>query len=187
MGWLQEEHGGEIFMADVERNEKYAAKISAECGLGATFMFRFKALTVAVVHFGSEKLRNHVAAQNDWQCGYNVTSVWSFILEDDEGNIVRISFIKYTHACCGTQHEKENSYVTKVKDMMQRHFDKESDRMKWYLSLIKGMDVIDDGKKLTVEVVLVMLISSFQYRQIMNTLSFGHFPTKWDTSVRSFG
>ncbi len=76
--------------------------------------------------------------------GYNVTSVWSFIVEDDDGNVVCISFIGYTRACCGTQHEKEKSYGTFMKDMIQHHFDKESDQVKWYLDSMKATSIVAD-------------------------------------------
>ena len=59
---LQLKYGGEIYMADKERNTKYAAKLSVECGLDVTSMFRFKALMVTVVCIGLDKLRNHVKA-----------------------------------------------------------------------------------------------------------------------------
>ncbi len=56
MDQLQTKYGGEKYMADEERNKKYAAKLSAECGLDFIAMFRFKALTVAVVRVGRDKL-----------------------------------------------------------------------------------------------------------------------------------
>ncbi len=96
MDGLQTKYGGEIYMADEERNKKYAAKFSEECDLDVIAMFRFEAFTAVVVRVRKDKLRNHVDVQNDWRRGYNITSVWSFILEDDDGNIVRISFISYT-------------------------------------------------------------------------------------------
>ncbi len=133
MDGLQEKYRDEMFMMDEGRNPKYAALLSAECGLDSNAMFRFEALTVAVVRIGCDKLRNHVDAQNDWRHGYNVTAVWSFLMQDNDGHVVRISFIGYTRACCGNQHEKEQLYGIRLKEDVKRFMEEESDHLKIYL------------------------------------------------------
>ncbi len=113
----------------------------------------------------------------------------SFILEDEDGNIVRISFIRYTRACCGTQHEKEKSYGTYVKDVMQRYLEEESARVKKYLDSIKATYVVAD-----VEKIHRRICCFFSYKDFVISvppeqryLIIRRFPTKWVITVHSSG
>ncbi len=143
MDGLQEKYRDEMFMMDEGRNRKYPALLSAECSLDLNVMFRFEALTVAVVCFGCDKLRNHVDAQNNLRRGYNVTAVWSFLMQDNDGNVVTISFNGYTCACCSNQDEKEQSYGVRLKEDVKRFMEKETDRLKIYFRSVNSTSEVD--------------------------------------------
>ena len=62
-------------------------------------------------------------------------------MEDDDGNVVRISFIGYTRACCGTYHKKEEGYWELVKFRVEKFLAEESNGLKEYLH---SMDLISN-------------------------------------------
>ncbi len=51
-------------------------------------------------------------------------------MQDNDDNVVRTSFISYTRASCGNQHENEKIYDIRLKKDVNSYMEEESDGLK---------------------------------------------------------
>ncbi len=57
-------------------------------------------------------------------------------MQDNDGNVVRTSFIGYSRASCGNQHENEKIYDIRLKKDVKGYMEEDSDSFNIYLQSV---------------------------------------------------